>query len=258
LGAARFVTFCPTELNPFSFGLCAPLPFIDGVIDFAKVKSIAPPFFYVNAYNIDEMKMDDFTKDEITADHIRAALAFPFIYGPFKLNGKRYYEGAVVDCVNYKDVTEKHPGLETLVVLDVLGAPALIRTPRNLYDSWVLSMIIPLVATAPSSSCSNTMAATTGSATAESATCSRSTMTFPRRIWSKRLTGRVPTPAGSSKIGYTAGLAFCDEHRVELGLGRTQHSTQPPSRPPAKRVRRAEAPPDDDHASEQPPAAAGD
>jgi hypothetical protein len=33
-------------------------------------------------------------------------------------------------------------------VFDVLGNDALIRKPRNLYDSWVLSMIIPLVKTA--------------------------------------------------------------------------------------------------------------
>jgi NTE family protein len=143
-----FATFCPSDLNPFSFGLCAPLPFIDGVIDFTKVKSMAPPYFYVNAYNVDALRMDDFAKDVITADHIRAALGFPFIYGPFRLGEHRYYEGAVVDCVNYKDVTQKHPGLETLVVLDVLGAPSLIRPPRNLYDSWVLSMIIPLVSNA--------------------------------------------------------------------------------------------------------------
>ena len=45
-------------------------------------------------------------------------------------------------------MVEKHRGLKTIVVFDVLGADTLIRAPRNLYDSWVLSMIIPLVKTA--------------------------------------------------------------------------------------------------------------
>ena len=59
-----------------------------------------------------------------------------------------YFEGAVVDCLNFKDLTEKHTGLETIVVLDVLGSDSLIRQPRNLYDAWVLSMVVPLVETA--------------------------------------------------------------------------------------------------------------
>ncbi len=33
-------------------------------------------------------------------------------------------------------------------MFDVLGTDALIRKPRNIYDSWVLSMIVPLVKTA--------------------------------------------------------------------------------------------------------------
>ena len=34
------------------------------------------------------------------------------------------------------------------MVFDVLGTDALIRKNRNIYDSWVLSMIVPLVKTA--------------------------------------------------------------------------------------------------------------
>lgn len=129
------------------WGLCAPTPFIEHIIDFASIKDIKP-HFYLNAYNATQERIDDFAKQEITIEHFHAALAFPFIYGPYSLNGDLYYEGAVVDCLNFKDVTEKHLGLETIVVLDVLGSKNLIRAPRNLYDSWVLSMIIPLVATA--------------------------------------------------------------------------------------------------------------
>ena len=147
LGAMALATATPSGLNPDSFGLCAPPPFVDEIVDFDRVRDIAP-HFYMNAYNIDDQIIDDFTKDVITADHFRAALAFPFIYGPYALNGTNYYEGAVVDCLNFKDLVEKHPNLRQVVVFDVLGASNLIRTPRNLYDSWVMSLVIPLVKTA--------------------------------------------------------------------------------------------------------------
>jgi predicted acylesterase/phospholipase RssA len=142
-------TLSPTDLAWSSWGLCAPVPFIEHLIDFDKLARIKP-HFYLNAYNITNEQIDDFSKHEITPDHFRAALAFPFIYGPYRLkqNDCLYYEGAVVDCLNFKDLVERHPDLETIVVFDVLGSDKLIRAPRDIYDSWVLSMIIPLVETA--------------------------------------------------------------------------------------------------------------
>ena len=123
----------PSGLNWNSWGLCAPTPFIEHIIDFDKIRHIKP-YFYLNAYNVTKSLIDDFTKQEITPDHFRAALAFPFIYGPYKLNDQLYYEGAVVDCLNFKDLVELHTGLETIVVLDVLGSDTLIRAPRNIYQ----------------------------------------------------------------------------------------------------------------------------
>lgn len=147
LQALALASATPSSLGAGSLGLCAPPPFLETIIDFERLKRIAPTF-YMNAYNIDRQIIDDFGKDVITADHVRAALAFPFIYGPFTLGGCRYYEGAVVDCLNFKDLVERHPRLERIVVLDVLGSDRLIRVPRDLYDSWVLSLVIPLVKTA--------------------------------------------------------------------------------------------------------------
>lgn len=147
LQALMIASVTPSALGADSLGLCAPPPFLEAIVDFDRLKDIGPAF-YMNAYNIDAQIIDDFAKEVITADHVRAALAFPFIYGPFTLNGCRYYEGAVVDCLNFKDLVERHPRLERVVVFDVLGSDALIRTPRNLYDSWVLSLVIPLVKTA--------------------------------------------------------------------------------------------------------------
>ena len=137
-------TMSPSSLNVSDPGLCARVPWADQLVDFDRVKAINP-YFYLNAYNVTNEMMDDFSKSEITLDHFKAAFAFPFIYGPYRMNGCDYYEGASHDCLNFKDVVEKHTGLETIVVFDVLGSNTLVRTPRDLYDSWVLSMIIPLV-----------------------------------------------------------------------------------------------------------------
>ena len=147
LQAFVLAALTPSGLGAGSLGLCAPPPFAEAIIDFDRLKAIAP-YFYMNAYNIDAQRIDDFSKEVITADHFRAALAFPFIYGPYTLDGTRYYEGAVVNCLNFKDLVERHPGLERVVVFDVLGSDDLIRAPRDLYDSWVLSLVIPLVKTA--------------------------------------------------------------------------------------------------------------
>ena len=113
---------------------------------FRQASTVIAPHFYLNAYNITDHQIDDLPNNDIR--RLRAALiAFPFIYGPYRLNGKLYYEGAVVDCLNFKDLVDGTParGLETVVVLDVLGSDRLIREPRNIYDSWMLSMMIPLV-----------------------------------------------------------------------------------------------------------------
>ena len=168
-------TLCPTNLGPLSHGLCQPAPFIEEIIDFSKLEDF-PAEFYMNAYCLETGEMELFERDEITAEHFQAALAFPFIYSPFKLNGKTYIEGSAIDTlcfegvlkhlfeakdekktaetvdlmasrkpgVLYQPKTEK-PRIETLVIFDVLGSDKMIRAPRSLYHSWVRSIMVPLV-----------------------------------------------------------------------------------------------------------------
>ncbi len=147
--ALMWSAMCPTSPNPESQGLCQPAPWIDEVVDFDKLKDF-PADFYINAYNVTDEKMDSFSKEEITADHFHAALAFPLIYAPFKMNGKTYIEGSAMDTQNFEGLlkSKKHSEVKTIIVLDVLGREKLIREPRNLYDAWVLSIIVPLVAIA--------------------------------------------------------------------------------------------------------------
>lgn len=145
-----FTSACPSDLSPKSLGLCANVPFLEETVDFEALRQIAPAF-YINAYNISDRRMENFAKHQITADHCRAALAFPFLYPPYAIadpqsgEEKFYYEGAAHDCLNYKALVENEPEVKRIVVFDVLGADELMRTPRDLYDAWLLSIITPLV-----------------------------------------------------------------------------------------------------------------
>jgi len=210
-------TLCPSGLNWYSWGLCAPLPFIEHIIDFDKVNQVKP-HFYLNAYNISKEVIDDFNKDQITPDHFRAALAFPLIYGPFLLNGDYYYEGAVVDCLNFKDLKEKHSGLETIVVLDVLGTDTLIRKPRNLYDSWVLSMIIPLVKTAEDNLELFALKHNKGWERSQGADADLLKVTFniPDDHLVEVLDWSGSNAARLFDIGHQSGLDFIKRHRAKL------------------------------------------
>ena len=211
----------PSGVASSSWGLCAPAPFIEHLVDFEKLKHITP-HFYLNAYNVTNQVIDDFTKDKITADHFRAALAFPFIYGPYKLNDNLYYEGAVVDCLNFKDLMERHSGLETIVVFDVLGTDTLIRAPRNLYDLWVLSMIIPLVKTAEDNLDLFVLKHNKGWRRADGAKTDLLKIEFD--IPDDHLAEVLDWSASNAKrlfdIGYQSGLDFSEAHADKLTFAR--------------------------------------
>jgi NTE family protein len=216
-------TMTPSGLNAGSWGLCEPTPFVGQIIDFAKIKDIKP-HFYLNAYNATTEIIDNFKKNEITLDHFHAALAFPFIYGPYRLNTNLYYEGAVVDCLNFKDLVERHPGLETIVVFDVLGSDNLIRAPRNLYDSWVLSMIIPLVKTAEDNLELFALKHNKGWLRAEGAKTDLFKIEFdiPEEYLVEVLDWSASNAERLFNIGYKSGLNFCDVHGEELRAKRTR------------------------------------
>jgi predicted acylesterase/phospholipase RssA len=165
-------TVCPTDLGLWSKGTCQPAPFIYDVVDFAKLKSFAPDFV-MNAYCLEDRKMQLFGKAEITAQHFQAALAFPYIYAPHELNGKTYIEGSAVDTICFEPVFEylyqptegcamertgsgkevpstyqaraNRPKVDTLLVFNMLGHEQLIRKPSFLLDALSQEIIVPLV-----------------------------------------------------------------------------------------------------------------
>jgi len=160
-----FSTLSPSDMSANSLGLCAPAPWIDHVVDFEKLQRY-PGEFYINAYNLTDHRMDIFAKHEITPDHFRAALAFPFIYPPYRLNGKTYIEGSAIDTLcfkgllNYRSTRQERerarsaggggsepilPPLKNIIVFDVLSSDEIIREPKTLYEAWIQSIMIPLV-----------------------------------------------------------------------------------------------------------------
>lgn len=148
-------TIMPTTLTYTSKGLCAPLPFLEELVDFKRLRQVKGEFF-INAYNITEHRMQEFAKDEIDARHFRAALAYPFMYPPAEIDGKFYSEGADQDPLNLPRLHELaiardntfNP--EIIVLIDIFASleKALIRTPRNLWDAYGLSIITPVVSLA--------------------------------------------------------------------------------------------------------------
>ena len=119
----------------------------------------------MNAYNITDHKMELFSKEQITPDHFRAALSFPLIYPPFKLNGKTYIEGSAIDTLCFEGLLEYRDDrlnaeqagktrtkklarlapLKNVVIFDVLSSRQIIHEPVSLYDAWMQSIMIPLV-----------------------------------------------------------------------------------------------------------------
>ena len=215
----------PTALMPQSLGLCAPLPFAEQAIDFEALRQLGS-HFYINAYNVTQSRMEIWGKDEITPDHIRAAFAFPFIYPPYRIGDDDYIEGAAIQPINFGALVSDsdvgpglHHDLDTLVILDILGSEKLIRTPRNLYDAWVQSIITPLVALSKQDIRLFELEHNIDHATGKS----------KRRLLKVDLMGGIEpehwpevTDWSASNlrrlfdIGYRAGLAFCYEHAAIL------------------------------------------
>jgi NTE family protein len=143
-----FATLSPSSLDPSSLGLCAHAPWVEEVVDFERLKDFDGDFF-INAYNLTLNEMEIFPKEKITADHFRAALAFPFIYPPYELNGNFYIEGSAIDPMNFEGLLQ-HTRLRdqeqhAVLVFDMMGAKKLMmRKPRDLYDAWVQSIMVPL------------------------------------------------------------------------------------------------------------------
>jgi predicted acylesterase/phospholipase RssA len=224
-----FATLCPSDLSANSLGLCDHAPWIDEVVDFDQLKKF-PGEFYMNAYCLDDQTMDIFDKYEITPDHFRASLAFPFIYPPFKLNGKTYIEGSAIDTLCFEGVLEYYDRrvskkerlepLDHIVIFDVLSSKNMIRAPRTLYEAWVQSIIVPLVEIAKDDVAlfkyrhKDKWADKWGKDGEEFLLQLK--FDIPEEHWPYVLDWSYSNLSKLYEIGYAAGVKFCGEHGPKL------------------------------------------
>jgi len=152
---------CPTDVDFFSQGLCGHAAFIEELIDFEALRNIDPNDLEIeiNAFCIEDHEVVDFTNYErdqnghavtvdgkyipkaITADHLRAALAFPFLHAPYKIGDKHYFEGAAIQSLNDYTAPEAQQ-IEWIVLLDPLRKN-MIGIPQNLWEAFALCIIMP-------------------------------------------------------------------------------------------------------------------
>jgi len=167
-----FSAMTPSTLSAKSTGLAAPLPFLDDLVCFDRLNDPAKfkGHLCVNAYNMtadaqldaatrrnrskrNKAVMEIFDQTQIDASHIRAAFSMPFIYPPARIGDSYYSEGADHQPLNFHTLADrdaKKDGKMKAVLLDVLAdlEDLLVRTPRDLWDSYVISIMTPVVALA--------------------------------------------------------------------------------------------------------------
>src|SRR5262245_59141602 len=145
---------CPMDVNFFDLGICGHSKFLEDLIDFDKLNEIDPNDIEIeiNAFCIEDQSLVDFTnyerkadgtleRKDITVDHLRAALAFPFLHAPYKIGDKHYFEGAAMQCLNdYKP--QEADEVDWILLLDPLRS-SMIGMPGNLWEAFALSIIMP-------------------------------------------------------------------------------------------------------------------
>ncbi|MBT0571646.1 patatin-like phospholipase family protein [Curvibacter sp. CHRR-16] len=220
-----FSAMSPSNLSSKSLGLCAHLPFLEQSVNFDAVSRMGPEF-YINAFNIEQGQMTIWNKQEITPLHVRAALSFPFLYAPTEIDGEHYIEGAALDTLNFEPFTtdakgqQRHPEVDTLVVLDILGDHRFIRKPRNLYDAWVRSIITPLVKISKAEQrlfeLEHNRDPLTGNSKRQILRVDLLDR-IPKKHWPSVLDWSTSNMQTLFQVGYQAGLDFCREHGSSLG-----------------------------------------
>ena len=152
-----FALTCPTTVSYMSKGLCAHPPFMKKFVDFSQLNNRSTPGqFFMNAYCIETAAMEEFNRANqmLTEAHFNAALSYPFIYPPTRVNDKHYFEGGCVDPLNLTALADHIEAgdilARTVVLMDILGPlkKMLVRVPENLWDAYGISIMLPVVALA--------------------------------------------------------------------------------------------------------------
>lgn len=156
--ALMSATLMPSNLTPWSKGLCQPPSWIDGLVDFETfLANLGEAKFRLGAYCIEDRADVSFDREDLSLEHCKAALAMPLIYEPYKLpdgegGEKTYLEGSAFDPLRLNpDNVMVDGNIDTIIFLDILGHRKLVDEPRDLTDAWVQSIIAPLTRLAENS-----------------------------------------------------------------------------------------------------------
>lgn len=117
---------------------------INSAIDFERLKTVKQDV-YINALNITKKHIQLFDKTQITAQHVVAGSSLFYLAKPQEIDGEFFGEGSYVDSLNFKGLLQKHEDIDKIVVMNILNKDVLIRTPRNIYDAYLLSVFLPFV-----------------------------------------------------------------------------------------------------------------
>lgn len=137
----------PSTLSGKSKGLMTPLPLVDDLVDFDRLKNTKGEF-YLNAFNAATRRLKIFTKQELDAKIYAAGQAMGFLYAPEQFGKDVYTIGATHDPTGLQALW-MHPDKESrpdiIICLDSMRY-AYWRKPTNLYDSFQLMLLNPIVA----------------------------------------------------------------------------------------------------------------
>lgn len=136
-----FTPVAPT-LNQNSISRIA--PFLKNFIDFKNLKNIETDV-YINAMNITDKKIEVFDKTVIQEEHVIAGSSLLYICPQTEINGKIYAEGSYRDSLNYQGLINNYHEIENIVVMNILNKEDLIRQPKDLYDAYNLSIMLPFI-----------------------------------------------------------------------------------------------------------------
>jgi NTE family protein len=141
-----FCTMTPSTFELKSKGMMSPSPEIEDLVDFTKLKNVNSSF-HVNAFNLDERKLEIFDKHTTTVDAYHAAEAMPVLFAPQRMPcGDLFTTGATHDPTGLQAIWLKHKDdLEAVVMLDPMSR-AICREPVNIHDAFQLMLMNPVIA----------------------------------------------------------------------------------------------------------------
>lgn len=131
-----------SSLTPKSRATGFIVPLHEGMkklIDFDELKTLAQEV-YIGALNLKARMPVVFSKKRITPAHLQASTTVIFMNEICRIRNVPYAESTYVDAYNFKQVLQKHPDIDTIVVIDILGLKSWVYEPGDLIDAFNVSL----------------------------------------------------------------------------------------------------------------------